>query len=407
LVAALLVPTLAAQADPPPLEAGGTHGFVADLLVFYEQDADDALVWLSVNVPLSSLFFEPGSTASELLVSWKVRRGSKQVDGDVMTRRVVVAEEMREDRNVLQVIPVRLAPGRYTVEIEVGQPGGDHRSRVARELRIEPAENTPLLLSSLYLSAEAPKSRTGSTSSPPAFPLVGRIVNEGLGTLRVIGELYAPEGCTERYRVGYRLVDDLERTLQERTEEIPCEGFRTMLDLPLDTGSLSFGDFRVEVSVKVPKEGHELYRELWFSADESLLSMKAGYPRSLEIIEAIATDEELQKLKDAAPNERKDAWEAFWASRDPDPDTKANEARLDFFRRVRFANQHFGTALQPGWRSDRGRVLLEHGHPDQIDRNPSSPGQPSLEIWRYTALRLEFRFVDETGLGEYRLVSRL
>jgi GWxTD domain-containing protein len=207
--------------------------------------------------------------------------------------------------------------------------------------------------------------------------------------------------------VSYRLVDDLERTIQERVEEVPCEGFRTLLDLPLDTGSLSFGDFRVEVSVKVPKEGHELYRELWFSADESLLSMKAGFPRSLEIIETIATDEELQKLEDAAPNERKDAWEAFWASRDPDPATKANEARLDFFRRVRFANQHFGTALQPGWRTDRGRVLLEHGHPDQIDRGPSSPGQPSLEIWRYHALGLEFRFVDETGLGEFRLVSRL
>jgi GWxTD domain-containing protein len=135
--------------------------------------------------------------------------------------------------------------------------------------------------------------------------------------------------------------------------------------------------------------------------------MKASFPRTLEVIEMIASDEEIRKLEEAAPGERKDAWEAFWASRDTDLNTKVNEYRVDFFRRFRFANQQFGTSLQPGWRSDRGRTLLRHGHPDHIDRGSSSPGQAAWEIWYYPAQGLEFRFVDETGLGEFRLVSRL
>jgi hypothetical protein len=234
------------------MEAAGTHSFTADIFTFYEQGSEEALVWLVLSIPLRSLFFEPGADETGLVVSWTAARGSKQIDGDVMTRRVNVTEANREDRSVLQVIPVRLPSGRYTVEIEVGQPGADQRSRVARDVRIEPLGPSPLLVSSLYLSADTPRAVATRASTLPAFPLVGRIVGEGVGTLRVIGELYAPDGCAERYRVTYRLVDEFERTLQERSEEVPCEGFRTLLDLPLDTGSISFGDFRVEVSVKAP-----------------------------------------------------------------------------------------------------------------------------------------------------------
>ena len=41
------------------------------------------------------------------------------------------------------------------------------------------------------------------------------------------------------------------------------------------------------------------------------------------------------------------AWEAFWRRRDPTPDTPRNEYQVEFFRRLRYAEQHFGARPGP------------------------------------------------------------
>ncbi len=394
-----------AGAEPPPLEAAGNHPFTADVLVFHTEGSDQGTVWITLDLAVTHLFFEPGETSTEYVVAWQVRRGGTQVDGDVLTQSVTVDDPVSEDRHVLQVIPIRLDPGRYQLQVELGQPGTERRSRVKRDLRIDSISESPFTLSTMYLSAEPASRIVARPAGDLGFPIVSRVVGRDATSLTLVGELYAPHGCRERYRVSYRLVDDYERTLQARTEELPCEGFRTLVMLPLDTGSLGFGDYRVEVSVKIPRESHEIYREIWFSADESLLSLRTGFSETLEIIDAIASDDELDELRNVAPEDRAEAWAAFWAERDPDPSTPTNEYRDDFFRRLRFANQHFGTGTQPGWKTDRGFVLLQNGHPDRIDRTPSSGGRPWVEVWYYAALGREFRFVDEIGLGDYHLVQ--
>lgn len=69
--------------------------------------------------------------------------------------------------------------------------------------------------------------------------------------------------------------------------------------------------------------------------------------------EALATDDEKKRFI-----------ETFWKRRDNDPSTERNEFREEHSRRFTFANKHFANA-RPGWRSDRGRVYILHGEPDQ------------------------------------------
>ncbi len=63
--------------------------------------------------------------------------------------------------------------------------------------------------------------------------------------------------------------------------------------------------------------------------------------------------------------ERSDFILRFWEARDPDPSTEANEYRQEHERRIEYVNQRFHDGL-PGWKSERGRIYIMHGPPDDI-----------------------------------------
>lgn len=73
---------------------------------------------------------------------------------------------------------------------------------------------------------------------------------------------------------------------------------------------------------------------------------------------------------------------------------------------LNFANSNFSMGKKQGWRTDRGRVLLVYGHPDEIDRVPSDVNTKSYQIWRYYTIEggALFVFVDLMRIRDYRLV---
>ena len=99
----------------------------------------------------------------------------------------------------------------------------------------------------------------------------------------------------------------------------------------------------------------------------------------------------------------------FWRRRDPTPEDGENPAMLDFYRAVAFANDAFrqgrtGGGVQ-GWRSDRGRVYLRHGRPDETLRRPVASPRP-YEVWKYTQGRpYWYVFYDRNGLGDFVLIG--
>lgn len=118
-----------------------------------------------------------------------------------------------------------------------------------------------------------------------------------------------------------------------------------------------------------------------------------------------ATPEQLQSLRDAPPAERGKAWIAFLRSTDPDPATPEHEALRDYFVRIEQANQRFREEGGPGWLTDRGRVFITLGDPDQIyDQGQNDIAQRGrVQIWEYTQYRVQLVFVDQTGFGRYRM----
>jgi GWxTD domain-containing protein len=123
----------------------------------------------------------------------------------------------------------------------------------------------------------------------------------------------------------------------------------------------------------------------------------------VESMRYIASDAELKELKSAAPEERRETYNSFWKSRDPVPSTQRNEAEIDYFSRVDYSNRHFGGLLE-GWKSDRGRIYIQYGKPDEVEKHPFEIDRYPYEIWYYYTSGYRFVFVDEHNLGRYELM---
>jgi len=134
--------------------------------------------------------------------------------------------------------------------------------------------------------------------------------------------------------------------------------------------------------------------------------LRWNYDTALDQLEVIADRKDvkpLRKIEDLAA--RKEAIEKFWAERDPDKTTPVNELQVVFYRRVDKANRLFSILRRDGWRTDRGRVLIRYGEPDQIDDYPFSMDRRPYQEWHYyrSGRYRKFVFVDYNEDGDYRL----
>ncbi len=121
----------------------------------------------------------------------------------------------------------------------------------------------------------------------------------------------------------------------------------------------------------------------------------------------IATSDEVNRYKQLKGEEAKRKFLAeFWKKRDPDKSTPINELKVEYFKRVEYANQHFSVGNKEGWRTDRGRVYIMYGPPDEYERHPSEVDSKPYEIWYYHNIEggVEFVFVDKSGFSDYILV---
>lgn len=105
---------------------------------------------------------------------------------------------------------------------------------------------------------------------------------------------------------------------------------------------------------------------------------------------------------------KRDYLRRFWARRDPTPGTARNEAEQQFYARIEIANRKFregGAAAIPGWRTDRGRIFIRNGAPDEVLSRPQPASDRPYEVWKYTAGKpRKYCFVDVTRFGNYVLV---
>ncbi len=141
------------------------------------------------------------------------------------------------------------------------------------------------------------------------------------------------------------------------------------------------------------------------------------YESFFEKASLIMTKEEIEIYKRLPDKKSREEFiQEFWRIRDPDTGTEENENKVEFERRVEYANRWFGWnnphkgRLKPevqenyrGWDTPRGRIYVVLGPPDSLiydgttlmnqGRKISMPEGRRQEVWGYWRYRLYVTFL--------------
>lgn len=191
----------------------------------------------------------------------------------------------------------------------------------------------------------------------------------------------------------------------------------------IDLAGLPPGDYRLELEARFPDSSVTRAATFVMAGFETEAAIASAVGQSRDVFGQL-TEAQLDTLyrpliylmesgergiyEDLSVEGKRNYLRQFWQRRDPSPDTQGNELQDQFYRLIARANRDYregGAAEIPGWRTDRGRIYVKYGLPDEVLRRPQSGSTNPYEAWKYTRGRLrKFAFYDETGVGNYVLL---
>lgn len=306
-----------------------------------------------------------------------------------------------------------LKPGDYRLIVQIKDIHAEESGRCSAPLQIPDYERAGLVFSDLQLASHVARSGEVHRFVKQGWKVVPNITrNYAIGEpLQIYFEVYNLSSSGESFIMGYRLIDAegmVVRTYPAKRFLKPGES--CVRAEVLDTEGLREGtyDLQVEAFDGSSRQYFQTRRPIFLvSKDlpEGLTQVQRDLIRYYADIRYVA-DEKTRRTYDAL-----ESWPArlaflkvFWKQLDDAPDTPTNGRLLQHLMRVHYVETHFGAGVR-GSNTDRGRVYIQYGPPDDIDYRTSAAGQKPSEVWFYeTARRYEFVFRDRRGTGVYELV---
>jgi len=171
-----------------------------------------------------------------------------------------------------------------------------------------------------------------------------------------------------------------------------------------------------------PPGPQKLDKETKRKMRRTLKELDSAYRQWLteDVTYIISPDERNAFLQLDTNEEREQFIEQFWLRRSSNPDLPENDFKEEHYRRIAYANEHYASGI-PGWKTDRGRMYIMWGPPDEIESHPTggtydrpmeegggSTSTYPWETWRWRYLEgigenIILEFVDPSGSGEYHM----
>jgi GWxTD domain-containing protein len=343
-------------------------------------------------------------------VAIEVRSGTNLVQ-EHRTREVVrvlaFRETTRDDESVLFKQILNLAPGTYDIRLTVRDESATRGSAVEATIGVPQFANGSV--SSPVPVYEA-RAREQLGAPPDILPTPRSTAVFGRDSVMMIYAEGYGDGASMPVRVIVKS-DESNATLWSDSLELARTGdhFSSTFAVPiprLGVGVMTLGLNR-------PGSTDTLRIPIFVAFGEDL--PVATFTQMLDYLRYYVSSQRIQAMRDAAPPERAALWSAFLKDTDPVPQTPAHEGLRDYFNRIAGlrdsfnriaqANIRFREEGQAGWLTDRGRVMVALGQPDQIlEPTMSDIGQRGRTlVWEYRDQRLQVVFIDQTGFGRWRM----
>jgi GWxTD domain-containing protein len=377
----------------PPLISRGDLTFQLDFAGFrHESGQTDHELYLAISN--DQVVFRPGpdgALGGELQLRVRLTSTLKG-KGKVFeaTEKIVpaVARDLdATDRSIHQVIrkAALVDPGPYILSVELvdlfsEKPGIIHMIRKTKkkgvvEAKIEVPDFTraelqisdPVFSRGVQVAEDdAVLARNGMAYDPNPSRKFGLVIPY----LSYYAEVYAGnqfvEGDTVLIRTQVLDTGELPRIEKNLFVRPRSDAFvvHDILDLHR---SIPAGSYALQIEAKNQRSGEVARISRPFEVIWTIESWGRDPVKLLEEMKLVMRSPDYETLEQLSPGAREVFLTEYWHDLDPNPETLENEALIEFRRRIQVADREFAQTLSRGMLSDRGRVYVRYGAPDDVN----------------------------------------
>ena len=310
-------------------------------------------------------------------------------------------ETNSKDRYSLNLKSFFLSPATYFVRTAIDDKESNSEFTKETMEKVRDFSN-PVTISDIMLLAK----RFEQEGKNKIVPNISGNVALQKDGLPVFYEIYS--SYPEKLNIEYVIKDKKKKPIYTSVQNKNIDTGKTQIFYTIKDSSFSLGLYYLDIYLKDSADNEIASSERpFFSRWVGVPSTITDLDKAIDQLIYIASSKEMDYIKDAKTVEEKlKRYLAFWKKLDPTPQTEDNEIFNEYYRRIEYADEHFSHYVE-GWKTDRGMVFILLGAPDNVDRHPFDLDSKPYEIWEYYNLNQSFTFVDETGFGDYRLITPL
>lgn len=393
------------------LSGSGNPFFNVQIFRSFADDLKTGRIYVYSNIVNDDLTFTKNDSTGgyEAAVDWEVAFTDVDEEKQVGFRSIkkeVFETEYKEtnnrDKNILLSTFVDIPAGEYEITIQMQDLMS--RKGVSRKIEVEmyDFEATGIDMSDVLFLNEAEVDSIGNLAH--FVPRVKNNFSREHPYLYIYTEIYSEE-YPATVKVTY-LFENMDEEIEGDSvifKEVT--GPLTSQILQIRQDRITKNNYKCLVQLERAGDIIERFRHIsfyWVNIPETDEDLTMALLQMRYILE----NDSLDTYEDASLEDKRKFFERFWSRRDPNPNTEANELMEEYFSRVNYSNNEYSAFNDDGWLSDRGRILIKFGAPDDIERHPFEIDRDPYVIWRYYSSRRTFLFMDRTGFGDYRLDPR-
>ncbi len=334
-----------------------------------------------------------------------------QVTGYSRERKYEV-DNYRETTNgasyLINQIDLQVPKGKYKVVCKLIDKLSEKVSTIEKDLIVDDLFRDKIDISGIELTSKVEPVGTNKSAFDKAGQRIIPFVSAGISgesdRISFYVEIYNNFDEPKKVRLEYKINNQRSKSLYKDkfSFELTQPVTRLIKEIPMD--KLVSGEYELTLDLKSGRGRKLAQRKTRFVVAWSLKALVHNdFKRAVAQLAYVASSDEMEELLRTPPDSQFEAFERFWKRHDKYPDTPENESQQLYYRRIRHANTHFSVVNQEGWETDRGRVYIIYGEPDQVERYPFELSSVPYQVWYYYNLAKKFVFEDSHGTGDYYL----